>query len=175
MVETKTKNSFFYISHGKELFDNLSLIEMIKQSGIIRENTVLVNCNPDYSSSLVQLVNHKLSYLNNNELFERIDLEVPQEGMSQVWNRVDQEYQAFGAYSSDWVRRNIVEDYSYVFISSFVTNFRHYRNLQSILAGKKVAFATTYLEEGSDWKPTFHVEQFKKPILFEWQNSNKIV
>jgi hypothetical protein len=162
----------FYISYEKELLDNLVLIEKIKEAKFMDSNTIIVNCNPDYSSSLVQLVNHKLSYLNNNELYEVLNLQIPSEDMSQVWHSEEREYVRFDSYLGWWMWKFIDTRNKYLFVSSFIGSGRAYRK---ILSQVKADFLTssTYLAKDSDWKPMFHVEQYDREILFEWQNSNK--
>ena len=75
-----------YISIERELSDSLYLIEQIKQDGWITPDTILINCVPEYSSRLVQLLNHKLSHLNNDSLFEVVNLLLPPSNGNQVWD-----------------------------------------------------------------------------------------
>jgi hypothetical protein len=165
----ENKNKYFQISYEKELIDSKSLIEKIKASGWISTEMVIVNCFPDYSSRLTQLVNHKLSFLNANDLFEVIDLQMPYPNMTQVWNPCDRKYQAFYNYMSDWARTNLFSTSKYLFVSAG-------ENLSSIRPFMKVKlepddykFATLY-SKVTDPEPDFWIEKYERQLLFEWEN-----
>lgn len=75
---------YFKISSEKELQDSQLLANQIEQDGWIDSNTTIVVCSPEYSSIVCQLLNHKLSHLNNHEPFEMDFLEMPYPGEDQM-------------------------------------------------------------------------------------------
>lgn len=89
------KESKRYILMQKEIEDINRLITQIKDSKWVDSNTLFVNCFPEYSSILTQLTNHRLSYINNHELFEVINLGMPYTRMSQVWDPEDRNYKIY--------------------------------------------------------------------------------
>lgn len=171
METTKLENKFFLIVHDKEISDTKKLIELIGSSGWVKKDMTIVNCFPEYSSGLSQLVNHKLSHLNGNELFEQIDLQMPYPNMSQVWNPCDRRYQVFHNYITEWVRLNISSTGSYLFLTS-KENLSVIRPfLKSKLEPDDFRMATLY-PKASDMKPDFWVHEVNKTVLFEWENMN---
>lgn len=159
-----------HITFQAELFDTLTLIEQIKQSNWVDKSLVIVNCNPLYSARLSQMINHKLCYLNKDELFESIDLEVPSSIMSQVFNRDKYEYQLFDTYLQYWSALNIY-DAKFLFVTTNLSN----KNLSKIRFAIKdkldtdmYRFASLYVEP--DKPLDFYVKEITNP-LFEWQNS----
>lgn len=168
-MEAKIHNKYQTISYEKELVDSQRLIEIIKESKWVAPNMVIVNCFPEYSSRLTQLVNHKLSYLNKNELFEVIDLQMPYPNMAQVWNPCDRKYQSFYNYMTDWSRMNLFSTNNYLFVSTS-------ENLSVIRPFLKIKMepddfrmASLYIRE-IDPEPDFWIEKCNKTLLFEWEN-----
>ncbi len=169
-METNLKNKYYLVSYEKELADSVKLIESIKKSGWIgKDELFLVNCFPEYSSRLTQIVNHKLSYLNRNELFETVDLHMPYPNMAQVWNSCDKKYQGFYNYMTDWVRSNVFTTSKFLFISA-AENLSVLRTFLKVkLEPDDYRTATCYIREG-DPEPDFYVEKCKEQIMFQWEN-----
>jgi len=173
-------NNYFYIPYKKEILDSLDVIESINWSKWVKKDTIIVNCFPEYSSRLTQLVNHKLSYLNRNELYEVIDLAIPYPDTFQVWDNVEKSYRPFDNYLYDWSRLNIRKDVNYLFITSGI--FRDKDMLKVKQAVKQrlepdnYRFLSLYLQSDSTFTPDFFFETFNKdiqgPLLFEWENVN---
>lgn len=174
------KNKYFYITYEKERADTELLIQKLKESNWITTSMVIVNCSPDYSSTLTQSINHKLSTLNRNELFEVIDLPMPYPNMSQVWNSTDRIYQTFDKYLSDWTRSNIEPFTNYLFIDSGTLrgkNFNQTRaSIKTKLQPENYRFASLYVQDDSIFTPDFYIEKFNKKtqggLLFQWENAN---
>jgi len=164
-------SEYLLVSYIKELEDSKILIDKVKGDWISNA-LVIVNCFPEYSSRLTQLLNHKLSYLNNNELFEQIDLVMPYPNMTQVWDPCDRRYQGFYNYLSDWVRKNVFSTGSYLFVSSRENLSVIKPFLRVKLESVDYKLASCYIKQG-DPEPDFWVEKYNKPPLFEWENTNK--
>ena len=175
------ENNFYYISYEKQIADINLLVEKLKADhfqgdGWIGENLVLVNCAPNYSSILTQIVNHRLSHLNHNECFETLTLELPPVSGSQVWNPIEQEYVSFEGYLNWWNSRMVHTRAQYLFLTSAIIGTG--RNFVSILRKfrgdrNKLKLACVYLDNESIVTPEFHVEQLEKrkgKPLFEWEN-----
>lgn len=173
-------NRYFFVGYDKELVDSLTVIDKLAKDRWVGKDTVLINCAPDYSSRLTQLVNHKLSYLNTNELFETINLELPYPNMSQVWNAADKNYQHFDKYLIDWVRLNMHSLNTYLFINISTVTGRSFSKLKSVIKARmdtiNYRFCTLYLEEESVFIPDYFVEMYDKysqgGLLFEWENTD---
>ena len=173
-------NKYFYVSYEKENVDSSKLINQIVDSKWMETDTFIINCSPDYSSRLCQLVNHKLSYLNDNELYEVIDLPMPYPIMSQVWDSFDREYYQFEKYLLEWVRRYISPNDRYLFIDSGTLRGKNFDKVKQAIRYKltndNCRFASLYLQSDSIFIPDFYVETFNKAIqgglLFEWENVN---
>src|SRR6188768_1442073 len=121
-----TKDKHIYITQEMEFDTYSSLIRKISKSIWIDGTVTIVNCAPEHSSILTQFLNHKLSYLNGNKLFEQVDLPIPYPGMGQVWNQELYEYQQFDTYINYWINKNIDQRSKYLFVSA--VNFKG-RNL----------------------------------------------
>lgn len=169
METIRLKDKYHLSSYDKELSDTRKLIDSIKSSGWVKPDMTIVNCFPEYSSRVTQVVNHRLSYLNRNELFEQMDLAMPYPNMVQVWNWCDKKYQTFPNYMSDWVRQNISTDGSYLFVTSR-ENLAVIRPFLKVkLEPDNYRLAALYVREG-DLEPDFWVEKTDKRIIFEWEN-----
>jgi hypothetical protein len=160
-----------YIDYDKEVNDYLALSYILRDSGWVDSDVILVNCYPDYSSSLTQFLNHKLSDLNRNELFESITLEIPDPLLSQVWNRDTREYQAFDKYILEWTSKHISSGYKYLFLCT-VTQERWMHKIVSAVKAKTdvFRFATVYHKKAAFFKPDYYVEEHDGGIYFRWQN-----
>ena len=167
-----------HISLLKENVDSYTLIDLIKKDNWIKKGAVIVNCSPDYSSRLSQLVNHKLSFINDNELFDRLDLEMPYPINSQIWDPKDEEYKIFDAYIAKWARV-LDRERQYLFIDSATLRGKNFSkvksNLKMYLPDSNYKFASLYLQSNSIFKPDYYVESFDKEkqggLIFEWENS----
>lgn len=177
METTSLENKYFIVSYEKELADSKRLIDKIKEESWVNSDTIIVNCFPEYSSRLCQLVNHKLSYLNRNELFEVIDLAMPYPNMAQVWDPEERAYKLYIKYLSDWTRKNINDVYKYLFIGldAIGSNFMRLKTcLRPKLEPEHCRFASLYAEKDGTFLPDFFIEAYdkSKELLFEWENMN---
>lgn len=177
-MENLIQNKYFFISLQKEASDLQKLCDQIKDSNWMDNNTYIVNCSPDYTSSVSMRLNHKLSHLNRNELFDRLDLEMPYPIMNQVWNVDEKKYQTYDQYLKYWVSKNIQGNSKYLFIDSGTIrglNFEKLRlSIRGLMEPDTYRFASLYKEKNSIFKPDFFVEEynFQKQggLLFEWEN-----
>lgn len=159
-----------FVSYDAENIVGEKLIEKIKEDKWFDETVILVNCSPWYSSRLTQLVNHKLSYLNGNDLFEVLNLEIPMPGMMQVWSPEDIEFRMFDKYLSDWVYKFVDEVPKYLFISAHPFVEKHFTKIKSVLRGNAdYKFAMTHNQE---FPADYVVETIPKEnrLLFAWEN-----
>lgn len=172
------KNKLFHISYEKERLDTLKLVDIIKNDNWIDESTIIVICSPEYSSFTGQLINHKLSFLNKNELFEMLYLEIPYPITPQVWNRETSEIQSFDRYLIDWMYKYTTSAFKYLFVDSCTMN--HSLGKLRHLLRNKVDFkiASVYSEEKvaniSDYCVEVYNEEDKGQLIFEWENDNNI-
>ena len=173
-------SKYFTVTYDKEQADSLELIRKVIDSKWISDNTIIVNCSPDYSSRLTQLINHKLSYLNKNELFEIIDMELPYPTMVQVWDKDDKEYKLYIKYLASWIQKHLRRSNNYLFVDSATCRGHNFAKVKAMINGRidddQVRFASLYLQSDSIFKPDFVVEVFDRStqggLLFEWENSN---
>lgn len=171
---------YFYISVEKEDLDSRELIGKVKQDGWIDSNTIIVNCSPDYSSRLVQLLNHKLSHLNQNELYEMLYLETPYPNMSQIWNPNSKEYELYDRYLHTWVKQNIHTSFKYLFIDSATLRGKNFAKLKlfikDLIPRDQYRFASLYVQSDSVFKPDYFIEEFdfskQGGLLFFWENAD---
>lgn len=176
----KRMDKYFFITVQKEQSDSIQLIECIKKDGWVDNDVIIINCSPDYSSRVVQLTNHKLSYLNGNELFEVIDLPMPYPTMSQIWNPQSHKYELFDRYLIDWARQHINKNHKYLFVDSGTIRGKNFNKLKmvtrNILEPLQYRFASLYKEEKSIFNPDYYVEIYSNEkqggLLFEWENTN---
>ena len=166
-----------YILFQKEAADIDTLKDMIKEAKWVDNNTIFVNCFPEYSSFVTQMLNHKLSFINKHELFEVINLSMPYSNMSQVWDPEDRNYKMYIKYLAEWVRKNINGYYKYLFVGALMNN-SNFARLRSILKGKlepeSYRIAVPYLsnEVKNYITPDFFVEAYDGNIIFQWENMN---
>lgn len=176
----KEINNYFHITYEKEELDSISLINQIAESGWIDKDVTIINCSPDYSSRLTQLINHKLSYLNDNETFEVIDLPMPYPIMSQIWDTQEAKFIQFENYLFDWIRKYIIPTSKYLFVDSGTLRGKNFTKVYQGIKGRvdldKIKFASLYLQSDSIFTPEFFVQKFDKEkqggLLFEWENVN---
>lgn len=163
------------ITMEKEIIDSYRLASIIREDGWIDSNgTMIVNCSPDYSSIVCQIVNHKLSELNNNELFEQISLEMPYPTMSQIWNRDTWDWELYNKYLPTFINK-LDRSLKYLFIDSATLRGKNFSLLKMNLLGKiDYKLASLYLEEESIINPDYYVEKFSQKrdggLIFEWEN-----
>lgn len=164
-----------YISIEREVADSNYLIDKIRQDDWIDKDTVIVNCSPEYSSRLVQLVNHRLSFINNNELYEVLNLELPKRDMSQVWDSNEREYRLFDKYLYEWAAKNVVKDYRYLFVTNTIYTGKNINKLKLVMNTKGVDFkiACVYMSDKSAILPDYRQKMFVDEPVFFWENTNK--
>lgn len=169
------QNKYFEIDYAKEIEDSLKLASIIRDDKWIDKDTIIVNCSPDYSSICSQIINHNLSDLNKNELFEQIPLEIPYPNMSQIWNRTEYVYEMYDKYLINWIRQYISSSYKYLFIDSGTIRGKNFSKLKSVLRDKTdFKLASLYVQDDSIIVPDYYVEKFnfnnQGGLLFRWEN-----
>jgi hypothetical protein len=180
MKESNLNNNYFFINYQKEVSDIQRVCNQIKESNWMDKDTYIVNCSPDYSSTFSMHVNHKLSYLNNNELYDRLDLEMPYPVMNQVWNMYEKRYETYDQYLKYWAAKHLENGSKYLFLDSGTIrglNFEKVRlSIRGILEPDQYRFGTLYKEKNSIFKPDFFAEEYdfklQGGLLFEWENSD---
>ena len=170
------KSKYFAVSLEKEEKDTDKLISLIKEDGWFDSSTIIVNCSPDYSSRLSQTLNHRLSYLNKNELYEVIDMEMPYPNSNQVWNPVTKSYETFDTYLKNWVNEHIFPC-KFLFVDSGTLRGKNFNkvklSVRPKLDNEYFRFASLYVEKSSIFRPDYVVEEFdgaEGGLLFQWEN-----
>jgi hypothetical protein len=155
--------SYFKISRKKEGKDIKKLIWVLSLA--IKENTVIVNCSPEYSSIISQQVAH--AYFDNP--LEMISFEMPFPNST-----FELQYEA---YCRDFVSKMDVSLH-YIFIDSGILRGRNFKVLSDALAMYvgDYHFACLYMQDDAVFTPDFYVEKFNKKeqgmLLFYWENIN---
>jgi len=170
-------NNYFFISRDKEINDTEKLTDIIRSDAWIDSDTIIVTCSPDYSSGLTMIINHKLSHLNENELFPQIKMEMPYPNMTQVWNE-RMESQHFDTYLKEWCSKYIDKSYKYLFIDSGTLRGKNFNKvkltIKDYLDNDRYKFASLYLQKSSIFTPHYYVESFDAEkqggLLFWWEN-----
>jgi hypothetical protein len=160
------------ISLEKEIQDIIVLKEKIDQDKWIDSKTIFVNCSPDYSSIVCQILNHSLS---STDLFEEIILEMPYPVSNQIFDRYELEYKDFDRYLSEWVKKYIDSDYKYLFIDSGTLRGKNFTKVRNQVKNKiDCKFASLYVQDDSIFIPDYYVEKFnfitQGGLIFEWEN-----
>lgn len=171
------KNKFFFVSLDKERADSLELTKKIREGGWFNSSTILVNCSPDYSSYLTQMINHSLSDINKNELFEQMDLQMSYPNCNQVWNPITKSYDNFDTYLKNWVNQNVYPC-NFLFIDSGTLRGKNFTKLRLSLRNRLeegcFRFASLYVQDNSIFIPDYYIQLFNKErdggLLFEWEN-----
>lgn len=163
------------VSFEKEISDSKKLARIIEADKWIDGNTIIVNCSPDYSSIVCQIVNHELSRINKNELFEMFPLEMPYPNMTQVWNKDSGNYENFSFYLDCWIKKYLRSEYKYLFIDSGTIRGKNFTHVKSMIKGKSdIKFGCLYLQDTSIFTPDYYVEKFnfnnQGELVFEWEN-----
>lgn len=174
------KSKYFFISRLKEETDIASLVSAIRSDGWIDKNTIIVNCFPDMSSYLVQVLNHKLSNLNRNELYEVIHMEMPYPITNQVWNPGKKIYQVFDIYLKEWIAQNIKTSFKYLFVEDSVVQGKSLNkiklSIRPLTDTANYKFASVYVERNSIFKPDYFVQEFEQAtqggLLYSWENAD---
>ena len=163
---------YFYIDREKEYKDTLKLISKIESSGWVDENLVIVVCSPEYSSMICQLINHKLSHLNNDKPFEMDFLEMPypnEETLSK------DEYIYMCETLSEKYRHT---NKKLLLIDSGCLRGSNFTILKNQLIGSvsNFRFGCLYIQSNSKFQPDFYSERFDFEkdggLLFWWENEN---
>lgn len=166
-------SKYYYISLEKEIADSYRLAELIRKDEWMDDNTIIVNCSPDYSSITSQIVNHRLSIDNSHELYEQLYLEMPYPTMNQVWNRDSWEWEKWDKYLQIWFTQ-IDKDNKYLFLDSGVIRGQNFSKLRVFARGLDYKLASLYVEEKALVTPDYKVEVFSSAeqggLLFEWEN-----
>lgn len=174
--EMVNQNNIYYVPYDREIFDTLSLVEELKESGWVDSSMVIVNCLPDYSSVPSQIINHKLSFLNRNELYEQISLEIPYPAMSQIWNREGANYELFDRYLVEWVNKHIGDEFKYLFVCSKIVQGNPFNKLKSLIRDKTkdYKFLSLYLQDDAGFTPNYvkALVPAGRKIVFGWENTN---
>lgn len=171
------EGKYFSISIEKEYRDTRTLITKIREDGWFNSSTIIVNCSPDYSSRLTMTVNHGLSNMNRNELFEQMDLQMPYPNTNQVWNPITKSYESYDSYLKNWINENVYPC-NFLFIDSGTLRGKNFNKLKlSIrhkLENENFRFASLYVQDDAILIPDYYVEKFNKEeqggLLFEWEN-----
>lgn len=174
----KVNNNF--IDSQKEMCDIENLYQRIVEDEWIVPDTVIVNCCPEKSSLLTQILNHKLAFDNKNQLFETIDFKIPSPDMSQVWNSKDKEYQLYDYYINNWINTYLEPGVNYLFVTNCISKGNDFSKLESQVRKKlsfdKYRFASLYLNKDAKFNPDYHGEKFKaseEELIFWWDDINK--
>lgn len=166
------EKNYHRVSYPDEKLGSDTLINKITETNWLKPDTILVNCFPEYSSRLTYLLTHKLSYLNNNELYEVVDLKMPYRTMVQVWDSDDMTYKMYGNYLADWIRKNIHSSQRYLFVA--LDAFNPFQKLKSILKGKieseNIRFATMFKPQESNFLPDIFAHEYEGILLLQWEN-----
>lgn len=165
-----------FITLEREQSDTNYLIEDIKRDGWIDNETVIVVCAPEYSSRLAHMINHKLSYLNNDEPFEMLHLQMPTKKMSQVWDTQDKEYRPFEKYLVEWITNNVVVGYKYLFVTNVIYSGATIAKVRHLMKGRKdleYKFTGLYVSSKSVCFPDYNMKTFTDAPVFFWENTNK--
>jgi len=164
------KIKYFKINLTKEQKDIKILIELLKP--YITENTIIVNCSPDYSSIISQKVIH--AYYDNPLEMINFNMPFPNTGF-------EKEYPE---YCKDFVK-TLDFNKMHIFIDSGVLRGKNFKTLKDTLnlynstfwtIKLSFIFASLYVQDNSIFTPDVYVEKFNKTnqgmLLFYWENKN---
>lgn len=161
-----------YVTYQQEIQDYLQLIAEIVNDPWVDSSLTLVNCNPEYSSYLSQILNHKISFINSNTLFEELQLKFPPKDMVQVWD--EGEFKPFDKYIEYWF--SVLDpDYKYLFVFSVFPEERHFKKFKGCVKSRldthQYKVACTYIPSQYSNLVDYKVKEINP--IFEWQNMNK--
>lgn len=145
----------------------MHIMKLLDNNPCVNEDTILINCSPEYSSITTQVVNHSVS---DKSLHEVINLNLPSKGMSQVWDASSKEFKKFDDYLRDWIAFNIESGYNYLFISSVIDDHKLYSKIRMNVKRKteEFKFLCVYSTEG-EFKPDYVLEVLNESPKFWWQ------
>ena len=166
---------YFKISYEKELHDVEALSQIIEQDGWIDSNTTIVVCSPEYSSLACQIINHRLSPLNNHEPYRMDFLEMPYPGEEQL---TEEQYRAHCRSLAS--RHMDSKSEKLLLIDSGVLRGSNFTILEEELGyffeRDQLRFASLYMQDDSKFTPEYCVEKFNFDrdggLLFWWENEN---
>lgn len=163
---------YFNIDREKEYKDTLNLIAKLESSNWVDDKLIIVVCSPEYSSMVCQLINHKLSYLNNNKPFDMEFLEMPypnEETLSKS------EYSLLCKELADKYKDS---DRKLLLIDSGCLRGSNFTTLKKYLIGSVLnfKFGCLYIQTNSIFEADFYVEKFDFEkdggLMFWWENEN---
>lgn len=166
---------YFKVGYEKELEDTQALATQIQEDGWIDSNTVIVVCSPEYSSLACQLINHKLSPLNNHEPFDMDTLEMPYPGEHKLTEE-DYRYECrhlAGKHMHTKSKKLLLIDSGVLRGSNFAILKEE---LGYFFREHQLKFASLYVQDDSKFEPDYYVEKFNFEkdggLLFWWENEN---
>jgi hypothetical protein len=146
------------VSFEKEQEDTIALVSKIKNDGWFSSSVILVNCMPEYSSRLIQSMNHMFSLNNRNELLEIMDLAIPFPSFNQVWNPLTKNYENFDTYLKNWINEFVYPN-QFLFVCTKPDSGRALNklrlSLRSKLENEQFRFATMYLPDNCTLIPDY--------------------
>lgn len=173
-MEIQWKNRF--ISNIGEDTRTESLIDKIKQDWWVDDDTIIINCLPEYSSRLSHSLSHILSSLNNNEIIDVINLNIPYPNMSQVRDISKAfEYTLFDIYLRDWMIANVRKGVKYLFNSLLTLDGKSLKKIEVAMKSRlhnDFRFSAMYMHYESHLIPDYYVEEYKERPIFSWENTN---
>lgn len=162
-------NNYHMVTFEDEKIVSNNLVKKIIDSDWVKRDTILVNCFPEYSSRITHLLSHKLSYLNNNEPFETMDIKMPYPTMVQVWH--EEVYQMYPKYLLQRIW-NIKSNQRYLFVGADA--FDAFLKLKALLRGKidkeNYRFVTLFKPKESEFIPDLFAHEYDGILLFQWEN-----
>ena len=161
------------VSFEKEQSDLSLLSKAIMTDKWFTPSTIIVNCMPEYSSRLVQSMNHGFSHKNNNQLLEIMDLAMPYPSYSQVWNPLSKNYESFDTYLKNWINEYVYPT-NFLFVDVVTDCGRAFNkiklSLRTKLENEQFRFASLYVNKDSILKPDYFVETYEQRPIFAWEN-----
>lgn len=166
----------FFIDSTKELQDIEKLITLIENDNWIDGNTIIVVCSPEYSSTICQILCHRLSYLNRHVPLNLEFLEMPYPGGEEF---TDKEYERhirnFAKRVSNWINPR-----KFLFVDSGVLRGQNFTTLKRVMSSyifpELMKYACVYMQDDSVFTPDYCVEtfNFKKDggLTFWWEDPN---
>jgi hypothetical protein len=155
---------YFKINRLKEKRDINVLIELLRP--IVKKNTIIVNCSPDYSSIISQQIIH--AYFDNPLQMVNFEMPFPKTPFEQLYPKICADFAI-----------NLCPTNEYIFIDSGVLRGKNYSTLDysmfiHALKDIKYTFASLYVQDNAVFTPQFYVETFNKKkqgmLLFWWEN-----
>jgi hypothetical protein len=167
-MKTGMKDNY-YVGYKDEEVLSDQLIKKIVDSEWVKPETILVSCFPEYSSRLTYLLAHRLSYLNANEPFEVMDLKMPYETMSQVWDGNN-----YTVYSKYLLQRtwDFKTNERYLFVGADA--YEAFVKLKVLIRGRfdkeNYRVATLFKPKEASFIPDYFAQEYEGKLLFQWEN-----